>query len=94
MVFEALVSYIAQNFDIDKEDITRETTFEQFRAESENIVDLYFEMSRRFEKYKSTMYFEMSRRFDIIADEDDLYGMETVGELEALIKELIAETEG
>lgn len=79
MVFEALVSYIAQNFDIDKEDITRETTFEQFRAESENIVDLYF---------------EMSRRFDIIADEDDLYGMETVGELEALIKELIAETEG
>lgn len=76
MVFESIAEYISQNFEIDKEDITKETTFEQIRAESEDIVD---------------MLFEMSRRFDFIADEDDLYGIEDVGGLVDLVNSLMEE---
>ena len=76
MVFESIAEYISQNFEIDKEDITKETTFEQIRAESEDIVD---------------MLFEMSRRFDFIADEDDLYGIEDVGGLVDLVSSLMEE---
>lgn len=76
MVFESIAEYISQNFEIDKEDITKETTFEQIRAESEDIVD---------------MLFEMSRRFDFIADEDDLYGIEDVGALVDLVNSLMEE---
>ena len=64
-----------QNYE-EKEDITKETTFEQIRAESEDIVD---------------MLFEMSRRFDFIADEDDLYGIEDVGGLVDLVSSLMEE---
>lgn len=74
MVFESIAKYIAENFEIDEEDITKETTFEQIRAESEDIVD---------------MYFEMSRRFDFIPDEDELYGVEDVGGLVDLIDRII-----
>ena len=76
MVFEALVQYIAQHFEIDKEDITKETTFEEIRAHEEDIVD---------------MLFEMSREFDFIADEEDLYGIEDVGALADLIETIISE---
>lgn len=76
MVFESIAEYISQNFEIDKEDITKETTFEQIRAESEDIVD---------------MLFEMSRRFDFIADEDDLCGIEDVGGLVDLVSSLMEE---
>ena len=48
-----------------------ETTFEQLRAESEDIID---------------MYFEMSRVFDFMPDEDGLYGIEDVGALVDLIE--------
>ena len=76
MVFESIAEYISENFEIDKEDITKQTTFEQIRAESEDVVD---------------MLFEMSRRFDFIADEDDLYGIEDVGALVDLIGSLMEE---
>ncbi|MBR0414447.1 MAG: hypothetical protein IJI67_05215 [Clostridia bacterium] len=76
MVWETLVDYIAQHFEIDKEDITKETTFEEIRAHEEDIVD---------------MLFEMSRKFDFVADEDDLYGIEDVGTLADLISNLSRE---
>ena len=71
MVFEYIAKYIAAHFDTDIEDISKETTFEQLRAESEDIID---------------MYFEMSRVFDFIPDEDGLYGIEDVGALVDLIE--------
>ena len=74
MIFESLAKYISEHFDIDEEDITKETTFEQIRAEEEDVID---------------MLFEMSREFDIIADEDDLYGITDVGGLVDLIKSLM-----
>lgn len=74
MIFESLAKYISENFDIDEEDITKETTFEQIRAEEEDVID---------------MLFEMSREFDFIADEDDLYGITDVGGLVDLIKSLM-----
>lgn len=76
MVWETLVDYIAQHFETDKEDITKETTFEEIRAHEEDIVD---------------MLFEMSREFDFVADEDDLYGIEDVGTLADLISNLSRE---
>ena len=74
MVFASIADYIAENFDIDREDITKETTFEQIRAESEDVTD---------------MLFEMSRRFDFIPDEDELYGIEDVGALVDLIEGIL-----
>ncbi|GEM_PF-4934486 len=71
MVFEYIAKYIAEHFDMDIEDISKETTFEQLRAESEDIID---------------MYFEMSRVFDFMPDEDGLYGIEDVGALVDLIE--------
>lgn len=75
MVFESLVRYLAEHFEIDAEDITKETTFEQLRAESEDIVD---------------MFFEMSRQFDFIPDEDELFGIEDVGAMVDLIDRILA----
>ena len=71
MVFEYIAKYIAEHFDMNIEDISKETTFEQLRAESEDIID---------------MYFEMSRVFDFMPDEDGLYGVEDVGALVDLIE--------
>lgn len=71
MVFEYIAKYIAEHFDMNIEDISKETTFEQLRAESEDIID---------------MYFEMSRVFDFMPDEDGLYGIEDVGALVDLIE--------
>ena len=71
MVFEYIAKYIAEHFDMDIEDISKETTFEQLRAESEDIID---------------MYFEMSRVFDFMPDEDGLYSIEDVGALVDLIE--------
>ena len=73
MVFERIAKYIAQNFDKDEEDITLETTFESLKMESEDVID---------------MYFEMSCVFDFMPDEDDLEGIEDVGELASLIERL------
>ncbi len=74
MIFESLTKYISEHFEIDEEDITNQTTFEQIRAEEEDVID---------------MLFEMSREFDFIADEDDLYGITDVGGLVDLIKSLM-----
>lgn len=66
MVFEKIAAYIAARFDIDEDNITKETTFEELRAEEEDIID---------------MMFELSRELDIIVDEDDLFGVTDVGGL-------------
>ena len=76
MIFESIANYIAENFDVDKEDISKETTFEELHIESEDVVD---------------MLFEMSRVYDFIAEEDDLYGIEDVGGVVDLINSLMEE---
>ncbi len=73
MVLERIAKYIAENYDKDEEDITVETTFESLRMESEDVTD---------------MYFQMSCEFDFIPDEDDLEGIEDVGQLAELIERL------
>lgn len=73
MIFEKVAHYIAEHFDIDEEDITGETTFEELQAEQEDIID---------------MMFELSRELDIIIDEDDLYGVTDVGGLVSVISSL------
>jgi acyl carrier protein len=74
MIFEKVVRYIADHFDIDESEITGETTFEELQAQDEDIID---------------MMFELSREFDIILDEDDLYGITDVGGLVDVIKSVM-----
>ena len=74
MVFEKIAEYASDKFDKDIEDLTLETTFEELRAEEEDIID---------------MAFELSREFDIIIEEDDVYGITDLGGLVELINSLM-----
>ncbi len=74
MVFEAVAEYISDHFDIDKEDISNETTFEELCAEEEDIID---------------MAFELSRKFNIIIEEDDVFRFSDVGGLVELVNSLM-----
>ena len=65
MVLERIAKYIAENYDKDEEDITVETTFESLRMESEDVTD---------------MYFQMSCEFDFIPDEDFVLFAEDLNE--------------
>ena len=74
MVFEKIAEYVSEYFDKDIEDLTPETTFEELRAEEEDIID---------------MAFELSRYFDIIIEEDDVNGITDLGGLADVINLLM-----
>ena len=76
MIYGKIIAYLAANYDIDEEQVSKETTFEELKLEEEDIID---------------MLFELSRELDIIADEDDIYGITDIGGLTDRLGEICAE---
>ena len=72
MIFEKIAALLAEQFSVDADTITMETTFEELGADSLDIVELTMAVEEEFGLENM--------------DEDDLSGIATVGDLVNYVK--------
>ena len=72
MIFEKIAALLAEQFGVDAESITSDTTFEELGADSLDIVELSMEVEEAFGLESM--------------DEDDLSGIASVGDLVNYLK--------
>lgn len=72
MIFEKIAALLAEQFGVDAESITSDTTFEELGADSLDIVELSMEVEEAFGLESM--------------DEDDLSGIAVVGDLVNYLK--------
>ena len=77
MIFEKVAALIAEQFSVEQDSLTEETSFEDLGADSVDIVELSM---------------SLEEEFDIEAmNEDDLSGISTVGDLVNYLKRKLGE---